>query len=67
MNDPAFKYERLPKTLREATMKMMAPKSIARIALGDEFVDHFAMTRLHECKQWDQAVTNWEVSFAEKD
>ena len=54
--------ERLPKSLREATMKMSEKDSFARQALGDGFVDHFAATRFHECDLYDRAVTNWELS-----
>lgn len=55
------KFERLPKTLRSATEKFMAKDSLAREVLGDAFVDHYGETRLHECREWDDAVTNWEV------
>jgi glutamine synthetase len=53
--------ERLPRNLREATNKMMEANSLARKILGDVFVDHYCATRYHECKEWDQAITNWEV------
>ena len=53
--------ERLPRSLREATVKMMEPDSMARKVLGDEFVDHYAATRLHECREWEQSITNWEA------
>lgn len=39
-------YERLPKSLQSATAKMTAKGSMARKVLGDEFVDHFAGTRV---------------------
>jgi glutamine synthetase len=54
--------ERLPKTLKEATLKMMEKGSLARLILGDAFVDHYAATRLHECREWDTAVTDWELT-----
>ena len=53
--------ERLPRNLREATNKMNEANSLARKILGDVFVDHYCATRYHECKEWDQAITNWEV------
>lgn len=53
---------RLAKDLKEATTLFMAPDSLAREVLGDEFVDHFGMTRLHEIKLWEQVVTEWEVT-----
>ncbi|KAJ3556418.1 hypothetical protein NP233_g11985 [Leucocoprinus birnbaumii] len=57
------KVKMLPKTLEEATSRMMRPDSIAREpeVFGNEFVDHFGGTRLHEVKVWNEAVTNWEV------
>ena len=56
------KFERLPRNLRSATEKFMAKGSIAREVLGDGFVDHYGATRLHEVAEWDDAVTNWEVT-----
>ena len=53
--------ERLARTLREATDTMSAKSSIARKLFGDEFVDHYAGSRYHECRLWDEAVTDWEV------
>ncbi|KAK3367348.1 putative glutamine synthetase [Lasiosphaeria ovina] len=51
----------LSKTLREATDRFMRLGSIAREVFGDEFVDHYGGTREHEVRQWDEAVTDWEV------
>ena len=34
---------------------------IARDWLGDTFVDHFAATRDWESRQWQDAVTDWEL------
>ena len=53
--------ERLPKSLREATIKFMAKESVAREIFGDDFVEHFGGTREHELRLWDEAVTDWEV------
>lgn len=41
---------------------MMHPDSLARDPdiFGNEFVDHFGGTRLHELNLWNAAVTNWE-------
>jgi glutamine synthetase len=55
------KGERLPKSLKESTEKFAAKGSVAREIFGDEFVEHFAGTREHECRLWDEAVTDWEV------
>ncbi|KAK7536364.1 uncharacterized protein J3D65DRAFT_628329 [Phyllosticta citribraziliensis] len=57
----ADKGERLAKSLKDGTATMMRPGSVAREALGDEFVEHFGGTREHEIKLWDEAVTDWEV------
>lgn len=58
---------KLPKTLEEATLRMMRPDSIARESgmFGNEFVDHFGGTRLHEVRVWNAAVTNWEGTRSE--
>lgn len=54
--------ERLPKALKEASLKMMEVGSLARSILGDAFVEHYAATRLHECREWDTTVTDWELT-----
>ncbi|KAI8901534.1 hypothetical protein BC833DRAFT_617459 [Globomyces pollinis-pini] len=51
----------LPKTLRAAVTKMAETDSLARKVLGDEFVEHYTTTRLHELRIWDLAVTDWEL------
>lgn len=53
------KGERLAKSLKDATARFKAKDSVAREALGDDFVDHYAGTREHEIYLWDQAVTDW--------
>lgn len=50
----------LPRTLREATDRLIASR-IAPTLLGEEFVDHYARTRDWECRQYDRAVTEWEL------
>ncbi|KAI0995276.1 Type-1 glutamine synthetase 2 [Podosphaera aphanis] len=52
---------RLARSLKEATEIFMRKESLAREVLGDEFVEHFGGTRLHEIRLWDEAVTDWEV------
>lgn len=59
--DNIQQFERLPRTLQQATDRFIAKNSIARQVLGNEFVDHFAATRYEEIKVWNNAVTNWEV------
>lgn len=55
------KGERLAKNLKEATARFVRKESIAREVFGDEFVEHFAGTREHEIRLWDEAVTDWYV------
>ncbi len=54
------KAEPLPATLREATARLSAAKE-ARELLGETFVDHYVRTREWECRQFDAAVTKWEL------
>ncbi|CAI2166810.1 8834_t:CDS:2 [Funneliformis geosporum] len=56
-----FAQNQLSKSLKEATLVMMAKDSIARKVLGDKFIDHFGKSRLHEWKLWETTVTNWET------
>jgi glutamine synthetase len=51
----------LPRTLAEAT-RGLRESSVARNWLGDEFVDHYAATRDWEVRQFEQAVTDWELA-----
>jgi glutamine synthetase len=51
---------RLPKTLKEATALLRASRE-ARELLGPEFVEHYARTREWEVRQWERAVTTWEL------
>ena len=53
------KGERLAKSLKEATARFARKGSVAREVFGDDFVDHFAGTREHEVRLWDEAVTDW--------
>lgn len=50
----------LPRTLAEATalLKESAP---ARTLLGAEFVDHYVRTREWEVREFNRAVTTWEL------
>lgn len=52
---------RLPRTLREATERLAASKT-ARALLGEAFVDHYVRTREWEVREYDKAVTDWELS-----
>jgi glutamine synthetase len=51
----------LPHTLPEAT-KLFRQSQLARRWLGDEFVDHYAGTREWESRQFEKAVTDWELA-----
>jgi len=51
----------LPRTLAEATARFRA-SAVARKWFGDDFVDHYAATREWEVRQFDKAVTDWELA-----
>jgi len=40
---------------------MLAPDSVARELFGNEFVDHYAQTRLEEWQLFSLAVTDYEL------
>ncbi|HZX59774.1 MAG TPA: glutamine synthetase family protein [Mucilaginibacter sp.] len=40
---------------------IMKDSTVAKELFGAGFVDHFAQTRLWECKQYAKAVTDWEL------
>ena len=50
----------LPSTLRLATEALAASKE-AREILGEQFVDHYVRSRDWECRQFESAVTKWEL------
>lgn len=52
---------RLPRTLREANAKLASSKA-ARALFGEGFVDHYVRTRDWEVREYDRAVTDWELS-----
>ncbi len=52
---------RLPRSLQEAAKRLQGSDS-ARAFFGDAFVDHFAATRDWECREFDKAVTDWELA-----
>ncbi len=51
----------LPRNLADATRRFRASKA-ARRWFGEEFVDHFASTREWEVRQFEKAVTDWELA-----
>jgi len=56
----AAKMARLPKNLMEATANLKRSK-IAPALFGETFVDHFVRTREWEWRQFEDAVTDWEM------
>jgi glutamine synthetase len=52
---------RLPRTLREANEKLAQSKA-AKALFGETFVDHYVRTRDWEVREYDKAVTDWELS-----
>ena len=59
-NPGAENIPRAPRSLIEST-RNFRQSAIARDFLGDTFVDHFAATREWEHRQWQDAVTDWEL------
>ncbi|WP_418318152.1 glutamine synthetase family protein [Piscinibacter sakaiensis] len=59
-NQGAENVPRAPRSLIETT-RIFSRSEIARDFLGDSFVDHFAATREWEHRQWQDAVTDWEL------
>jgi glutamine synthetase len=50
----------LPRTLAEAT-GLLAASARAKEILGEAFVDHYVRTRQWEVRQYERAVTDWEL------
>jgi glutamine synthetase len=59
-NQGAEDIPRAPRSLA-ATTEIFRKSEVARDWLGDEFVDHFALTREWEYRQWQDGVTDWEL------
>ncbi len=59
-NQGAEHIPRAPRSLIETT-RIFKGSAIARDWLGDTFVEHFAATREWEHRQWQDAVTDWEL------
>ncbi len=53
--------ERLPRNLADAT-EFLDRSELARDLLGKKFIDHFVATRIWEWRQFQSAVTNWELA-----
>jgi len=50
----------LPRSLADAT-RLLAESRAAREILGESFVDHYVRTRDWEVRQYERAVTEWEL------
>ncbi len=59
-NVGAEKIPRAPRSLA-ATTEIFKQSQVARDWLGDDFVEHFALTREWEWRQWQDGVTDWEL------
>jgi len=59
-NQGAENIPRAPRTLIETT-RIFRDSDLARDWFGDDFVDHYAATREWEWRQWQDAVTDWEM------
>ncbi|MBC5768171.1 glutamine synthetase family protein [Ramlibacter albus] len=59
-NQGAENIPRAPRSLIETT-RIFSKSEVARDWLGDTFVEHFAATRDWEWRQWQDAVTDWEM------
>ena len=51
----------LPRTLADAP-RLFRGSRVAREWLGEQFVDHYASTREWEVRQYEKAVTDWELA-----
>jgi glutamine synthetase len=53
--------KRLPRSLAEAT-RLLNSSEVARDWLGNDFIDHYVATREWEVRQFERAVTDWELA-----
>jgi glutamine synthetase len=53
--------KRLPRSLAEAT-RLLNSSEVARDWLGNDFIDHYVATREWEVRQFEKAVTDWELA-----
>jgi Glutamine synthetase len=51
----------LPRSLKDAVQAFHA-SAMARRWFGDAFVEHYTATRAWEVRQYEKAVTDWELS-----
>jgi glutamine synthetase len=50
----------LPRNLRDA-VALLERSAVARELLGEDFIDHYLRTRTWEVRQYERAVTTWEL------
>lgn len=55
------RFAPLPRNLREATARLAGSERVKSI-LGEAFVDHYVRTRDWEVRQFERAVTDWELA-----
>ena len=51
----------LPRTLARGERPPLAQSEAPAAILGEAFVDHYVRTRDWECRQYERAVTEWEL------
>jgi len=49
-----------PGNLRESAARL-AHSAVARTAFGDAFVEHFVMSRMWECDEYDRHINSWQL------
>jgi len=54
------KFKPMPRTIEEA-IELLKKSQVAPKYLGEEFVEHFIITREWEARQFHKAVTDWEL------
>ena len=52
--------QQFPTNLREATERF-ASSALAQKYFGHDFVDHFAMSRRWECREYERHVNSWQM------
>jgi len=60
LEDSLPAYLRFASNLGDAAEKMDGSK-LARASLGDEFVDHFVMSRRWEVQEYQRSLNNWQL------
>ena len=53
--------QQFPTNLR-ASAQRLAQSTVARSGLGETFVEHFVMSRLFECAEYDRNLNDWQLA-----